>query len=170
MLLSHTSRDLSCRDDLWSLFYILVEMISGDLPWARIKDRDKIAELKAAFHTSALMRQLPEELTLFREHLQSLEYYDKPDYIYLHGLLNRLSQKAGGEEEPYDWEKDAPAATRAAAGTAHDRNAPAHPVWDRRSLGSSSASFSVFSYSSIPSSFCVCFFFLLSLCRSGGSA
>lgn len=32
---AHEERDLSRRDDLWSLLYVLVEFLVGDLPWRR---------------------------------------------------------------------------------------------------------------------------------------
>ena len=30
---AHRGDELGRRDDLWSFFYILVELLSGDLPW-----------------------------------------------------------------------------------------------------------------------------------------
>lgn len=36
---SHKAKDLGRRDDLWSLFYIMVEFVLGTLPWKRIKDK-----------------------------------------------------------------------------------------------------------------------------------
>lgn len=30
------------HDDLWSLFYMLVEFVVGQLPWRKIKDKVKV--------------------------------------------------------------------------------------------------------------------------------
>jgi tau tubulin kinase len=34
------------HDDLWSLFYMLVEFLNGSLPWRRIKDKDEVGRMK----------------------------------------------------------------------------------------------------------------------------
>lgn len=41
---SHQSKDLGRRDDLWSLFYMMIELIEGELPWRRINDKVRIKE------------------------------------------------------------------------------------------------------------------------------
>ena len=30
------------HDDLWSLFYMVVEFVSGQLPWRKIKDKEQV--------------------------------------------------------------------------------------------------------------------------------
>ena len=30
------------HDDLWSLFYMLVEFANGQLPWRKIKDKEQV--------------------------------------------------------------------------------------------------------------------------------
>jgi len=37
------------HDDLWSLFYMLVEFVNGQLPWRKIKDKEQVNELTATF-------------------------------------------------------------------------------------------------------------------------
>ena len=32
------------HDDLWSLFYMLVEFANGQLPWRKIKDKEQVSE------------------------------------------------------------------------------------------------------------------------------
>jgi len=36
---AHNGIELGRRDDLWSLFYTLVEFLRGKLPWRKEKDR-----------------------------------------------------------------------------------------------------------------------------------
>lgn len=39
------------HDDLWSLFYMLVEFVNGQLPWRKIKDKEQVS------HTFVLEKQ-----------------------------------------------------------------------------------------------------------------
>jgi tau tubulin kinase len=36
---AHKNREMGRHDDIWSLFYMLVEFLQGSLPWRRIKDK-----------------------------------------------------------------------------------------------------------------------------------
>jgi tau tubulin kinase len=102
---SHLCRDLGRRDDLWSVFYILIESVKGYLPWRKLKDKDKIGELKIKLNTPELVRDLPSEFLVFMDHLQALEFTDRPDYAMLISLLEDLYTKAGGKiDTPFDWE------------------------------------------------------------------
>ena len=33
------------HDDLWSLFYMLVEFANGQLPWRKIKDKEQVVKI-----------------------------------------------------------------------------------------------------------------------------
>eukprot|EP00667_Euglena_gracilis_P006909 EG_transcript_6974 len=102
---SHESKELSRRDDLWSLFYVLVEFASGSLPWRKIKDKDQIGELKVKYTNQDLVKDLPSAFGLFLEHLQSLGYPTSPDYTYLRSLLQGVIDAEGiTADTPYDWE------------------------------------------------------------------
>lgn len=46
---SHRSMELSRRDDLWSVFYVLIEFSVGSLPWRKVKDKEQIGALKEKF-------------------------------------------------------------------------------------------------------------------------
>ena len=39
LALSVQTQDLGRRDDLWSLLYVLVEFLDGDLPWRALSDK-----------------------------------------------------------------------------------------------------------------------------------
>jgi tau tubulin kinase len=101
---SHHSKELGRRDDLWSVFYVLVEFALGSLPWRKIKDKEHIGELKERFTNAELVKDLPPEYQLFMEHLQKLGYADEPDYDYLRKILNDIYIREGySSDEPYDW-------------------------------------------------------------------
>ena len=38
------SQEMGRHDDLWSLFYMLVEFMVGQLPWRKVKDKVRIGE------------------------------------------------------------------------------------------------------------------------------
>lgn len=41
---AHRNREMGRHDDLWSLFYMLVEFVNGQLPWRKIKDKEQVNE------------------------------------------------------------------------------------------------------------------------------
>jgi len=49
---SHQCKELSPRDDLWSVFYVMVEFATGSLPWRNQRDRDRVGEMKAEYMKS----------------------------------------------------------------------------------------------------------------------
>ncbi|KAF0979016.1 hypothetical protein FDP41_002086 [Naegleria fowleri] len=103
---SHHSKELGRRDDLWSVFYVLVEFALGSLPWRKIKDKEHIGELKERFTNAELVKDLPNEYQLFMEHLQKLGYADEPDYDYLKSLLLQVYSREGySHDEPFDWQR-----------------------------------------------------------------
>ncbi|TPX39997.1 hypothetical protein SeMB42_g01618 [Synchytrium endobioticum] len=103
-LAAHEGRDLGRVDDLWSLFYILVECLRGSLPW-RGKERSKIAALKATYthprpapaqagallaFPHGLLDGLPVQCWHIYRHLMTLGYRDRPDYDYIHAMLDDM--------------------------------------------------------------------------------
>lgn len=110
---SHMSRDLGRRDDLWSVLYILIEFAKGFLPWRKLKEKDEIRDVKINMNTPELCDELPKEFLQFMDHLQALDYADRPDYDYLIQLLqHRLKLMGCDEQTPFDWETNTtPAAT-----------------------------------------------------------
>ncbi|ELU12879.1 hypothetical protein CAPTEDRAFT_198680 [Capitella teleta] len=106
-LSAHKNKEMGRHDDLWSLFYMLVEFVMGQLPWRKMKDKEQVGNLKEKYDTGIFLKHLPAELKPFLEHIQSLDYYDKPDYNRLQGLLSQCMQRKGvKEDDPYDWERE----------------------------------------------------------------
>eukprot|EP00792_Barthelona_sp_PAP020_P007558 TRINITY_DN3152_c1_g1_i1.p1 TRINITY_DN3152_c1_g1~~TRINITY_DN3152_c1_g1_i1.p1 ORF type:complete len:466 (+),score=79.14 TRINITY_DN3152_c1_g1_i1:61-1458(+) len=88
---SHDCRSLSRCDDLWSLFYVLIEISGTELPWHDITDRDEVAECKRKYMVDNTISNLPVQFSLFLEHLLSLKFEDCPDYEFLKDLMKELS-------------------------------------------------------------------------------
>ncbi|XP_052738783.1 uncharacterized protein LOC112049654 [Bicyclus anynana] len=104
---AHKNKEMGRHDDLWSLFYMLVEFVNGQLPWRKIKDKEQVGLMKEKYDHRLLLKHLPSELRQFLEHVQQLEYADTPDYSMLASLLERCCKRRGiRDTDPYDWEKD----------------------------------------------------------------
>ena len=117
---AHLAHDLGRHDDLWSIFYMLVELAVGQLPWRRIRDKEEAGEMKAQYDHRKLIKTMPFEFYTFLSHLKDLTYFQKPDYAMLIKLLQCSMKRLGiHDSDPYDWEQDysAPSLTTASAGS-----------------------------------------------------
>ncbi|CAI2736856.1 unnamed protein product [Dicrocoelium dendriticum] len=111
---AHLNKELGRHDDLWSLYYMLGEFIVGELPWRKIKDKEQVGLMKQTFDHNQLLKFMPREFRSFLEHIQNLTYFDRPDYMYLHSLLNAyMERRKINESDLFDWET----ATDSAPGT-----------------------------------------------------
>lgn len=66
-------QEMGRHDDLWSLFYMLVEFMQGSLPWRKVKDKDEVGRMKEEVTADKMVDGLPEELKDFGHHLEKLE-------------------------------------------------------------------------------------------------
>ena len=102
----HREQDLCRRDDLWSLLYILVEFITGDLPWGNKRDKSIIGNLKEQYFNQKLLKGCPSCFIPFLKHLMNLTFTDTPDYEYLISLLEgKLKKLRVKESDLMDWEE-----------------------------------------------------------------
>ncbi|CAI5440250.1 unnamed protein product [Caenorhabditis angaria] len=91
------------HDDLWSLFYMLVEFSKGSLPWEGLTDEEELRKLKSDMQE--LTNGLDEEYVRFSQHLQILVYSSKPDYEILRRLLlNVFIRRKFKANMKVDWE------------------------------------------------------------------
>ncbi|XP_064174202.1 tau-tubulin kinase 1-like isoform X2 [Anguilla rostrata] len=94
------------HDDLWSLFYMLVEFAVGQLPWRKIKDKEQVGQIKERYDHRMLLKHMPSEFHIFLDHVLGLDYYTKPDYQLLMSVFeNSMKERIITENEPFDWEK-----------------------------------------------------------------
>jgi casein kinase I family protein HRR25 len=108
---SHLRLELSRRDDLESLGYLMVYFLKGKLPWQGIpagtkEDKyQKIGEIKASYGLDLLCKGLPTEIYNFLTHVRALEFKQKPNYHYLRSLLiNAFNRMDYDYDCHYDWE------------------------------------------------------------------
>ncbi|CAF1280920.1 unnamed protein product, partial [Adineta ricciae] len=104
---AHKNKEMGRHDDLWSLFYMLIEFITGQLPWRRIKDKEQVGQMKDKYDHTQFLKSLPSEFKQFLEHIQTLRYEDKPDYELLQNLFRTsIARRGYKEQDLYDWEKE----------------------------------------------------------------
>jgi len=58
------------HDDLWSLFYMVVEFVTGQLPWRKMKDKEQVGNIKEKYDHTQFLRHLPTEFRHIYTHLQ----------------------------------------------------------------------------------------------------
>ena len=85
---------------------MLVEFVTGQLPWRKMKDKEQVGQMKEKYENATLLKHLPQEFKTILDHIASLNYFDKPDYNMIHGLLQQCMHRKGVKEtDLYDWEK-----------------------------------------------------------------
>ncbi|XP_050438476.1 tau-tubulin kinase homolog Asator isoform X2 [Adelges cooleyi] len=120
---AHKNKEMGRHDDLWSLFYMLAEFVNGQLPWRKIKDKEQVGVMKENYDHRSLLKHLPSDLKQFLDHIQSLEYGDKPDYSMLTSLFERCMKRRGVKEsDPFDWEKPSEIVQPAVTVSVHTNN------------------------------------------------
>ncbi|XP_066854807.1 tau-tubulin kinase 2 isoform X4 [Anser cygnoides] len=103
---AHRNREMGRHDDLWSLFYMLVEFVVGQLPWRKIKDKEQVGSIKERYEHRLMLKHLPQEFNVFLDHVSNLDYFTKPDYQLLMSVFDNSMKTFGViESDPFDWEK-----------------------------------------------------------------
>lgn len=109
---THIGIELSRRDDLESIGYLLIYFIKGVLPWQKLGPKGisreqryrLIYECKKNTTIEQLCQGLPKEFKLYMQHVKSLEFNEKPNYQYLYELFSRLFEKKKYiYDDEYDW-------------------------------------------------------------------
>ena len=93
----------SRRDDLESLFYVLLYIMKGSLPWQKVSKSSTYEEdliiynIKKYTKSEIICKGLPKEIILFFNYCRSLAFEQNPNYNYLRSLLlnilNNMSEK-----------------------------------------------------------------------------
>lgn len=103
---AHHNREMGRHDDLWSLLYMLVEFVNGQLPWRKIKDKEQVGTMKEKYDYRLLLKHMPHEFLELHDQLLSLNYYKKPDYQMIQNLFDEIMMRKNiRESDPYDWER-----------------------------------------------------------------
>ncbi|KAJ3120016.1 Tau-tubulin kinase 2 [Nowakowskiella sp. JEL0407] len=101
---AHLGMELGRVDDLWSLFYVILEFLLGQLPW-KGKEKERIGEMKQEMNNADILDGLPEPIFHMYYHISSLEYADQPNYSFLRRQFIHLFAISGEPQDvPYDWD------------------------------------------------------------------
>ncbi|CAJ0606933.1 unnamed protein product [Cylicocyclus nassatus] len=100
----HEKKEQGRRDDLWSLFYVLIELHCG-LPWQTVRDKHKVETMKMNISDKHLVQNFPPEMHDIVPYLRTLDYYQRPNYsMFYDGLVALMKRLGTKPSDPYDWE------------------------------------------------------------------
>lgn len=97
---THLGIEQSRRDDLESLFYMILYLFAGKLPWQGVvkgHNHDKnhlIGQMKISISPQTLCQAAPPEFTQVLTYIRQLQFQQQPDYAYLRNLLNCAAQRS----------------------------------------------------------------------------
>ncbi|CAK85305.1 unnamed protein product (macronuclear) [Paramecium tetraurelia] len=108
---AHKGYELSRKDDLESLMYVLLYFIKGQLPWQNMQNvtdeerTNKVGEMKMTIDPRELCKDVPIEFPIILEYLKTLQYRSEPDYNYIYNLFQKSAKSLGIVLDfAYDWE------------------------------------------------------------------
>ena len=103
-------KELSRRDDMESIGYLIIYLMKGCLPWQGLKIKQKsekyskIREMKMSIEPEKLCEGLPDEFKEYIELVKNLEFEEEPDYIRYINMFNELfKKKEYSKDYLYDW-------------------------------------------------------------------
>jgi len=103
---THMRKDLGRHDDLWSLFYMMVEFHLGELPWKKEKDKNEVLKRKKDASVEQLCGGMEKEYRLMHHDLQGLKFEDTPNYAWYHMQLKAIAiRKHYRDADAFDWEE-----------------------------------------------------------------
>jgi len=110
----HQRHTASRRDDLYSIGYLLVEMMLGQLPWSKIfkkntklSKREKhklVLKYKREYDGKKLCSKLPRCFVKYFNYVDTLKFDEKPNYLKLRVLfLNEMEKNNYDHDNMWDW-------------------------------------------------------------------
>jgi serine/threonine protein kinase len=108
----HKGYELSRRDDLEAIGYMLIYFIKGKLPWQGLCQKDMpretkynlIYECKQNTTNEQLCQGLPKEFKIYMDYVKGLDFAERPNYNYLYNLFTQLFKKNNYiYDNVYDW-------------------------------------------------------------------
>jgi serine/threonine protein kinase len=96
---AQSGSELSRRDDIESLAYILIYLLRGSLPWQDISgsQKKKMLQMKKTFPLDVICEGLPIEFQLLLKHARTLKFEERPNYLHLQSLMRTLLSQHNSE-------------------------------------------------------------------------
>jgi len=86
---AHNFVELTMRDDLESLGYMLIYFFKGELEWQKIEDTKLILNMKEKILND---KCVPEILKYYLRHVRGLTFEETPNYIWIENMFKREIQ------------------------------------------------------------------------------
>ena len=103
---------MSRRDDMISIGYMLIYLIKGKLPWSilekgKLERFQKILSIKSNTTNEELCKYLPIEFYEYMNYVKSLKFEEKPNYKYLRKLFLSVLDKMNDKYDlKFSWIKN----------------------------------------------------------------
>ncbi|KAH0789935.1 CK1 family protein kinase [Histomonas meleagridis] len=101
-IFSHYGNELGKRDDLYSWFYSMVEMIKGALPWAELTN-EEAGDSKEKISPEELCSDIPKQFVDIYKYIQTLEFESNPDYERIVALCTEAANENNINLETFNW-------------------------------------------------------------------
>lgn len=114
---NHMGIEMSRRDDLEALGYMLIFFAKKCLPWQRVtadkknEKYRKILEKKLSIPVEILCKDLPIEFSNYMNYVRILRFNEKPDYFFLKNIFAELLFVYYIEKFYFDWKYPSPQET-----------------------------------------------------------
>ena len=108
---THQGYEQGKRDDLESLFYIIIYFIKGELPWQNIKTKSKAEKYSKIFEIKKkvtengdLVEGLPLEMAKILEYILGLNFFEKPNYLLIKNAVEIMLNNFNlSNDLQFDW-------------------------------------------------------------------
>jgi casein kinase I family protein HRR25 len=90
---SHLLNELSRRDDLEMLGYVLINILSGSLLWETLSNENEIMKRKLLLTSNIKIPGIPDIFIVYLNYVKNLEFDAKPDYEYIKNLFINYQDK-----------------------------------------------------------------------------
>jgi serine/threonine protein kinase len=102
---AHAGWELGRRDDLYSWFFSLFEMWTGQLPWGHLEDKQSVYAAKCTIDITRFVHAMPESLKTVYRLIRRLERDEEPNYRLLTSFMVEAMRESGADwRDPYEWE------------------------------------------------------------------
>ena len=94
----HDGINYSRRDDIESLFYVILFFLNGKLPWQGIHEKNKnmhkkkVSDKKKMFINSNVYNSLPNEYQIIYFNIKHMEFNKEPNYNFFINLLKKTKK------------------------------------------------------------------------------
>ncbi|CAD8086168.1 unnamed protein product [Paramecium primaurelia] len=109
---AHKGFELSRKDDIESLIYVLLYFMKGQLPWQNmqnVSDEErtvKVGEMKMSIDLRELCKDVPIEFAFILEYLKQLQYLSEPNYDFVVQQFEKAAENLCIQlDYSYDWDQ-----------------------------------------------------------------